>query len=102
MKVNGKEAYRWVKRRPRNEVLDNRNYALHAAFGLGLHNYTDKRWSDLEASVQPAVDLFTPPPASLRTALDSKAPSFATAHAPARSESSAANDVDVFSPISLA
>lgn len=58
-KVNGKEAYRWVKRRPRNEVLDNRNYALHAAFSLGLHNYTDKRWSDLELSTQPPRDLFS-------------------------------------------
>jgi phage terminase large subunit GpA-like protein len=67
VKVNGKEVYRWVKRRPRNEVLDNRNYALHAAFGLGLHNYTDKRWSDLEASVQPPLDLFAQPVAVVVT-----------------------------------
>ena len=58
-KVNGREAYRWVKRRPRNEVLDCRNYALHAAFGLGLHRHTDKKWSELEAALQPPVDLFT-------------------------------------------
>lgn len=61
VKVGGRETYRWVKRRPRNEQLDCRNYALHAAFGLGLHNYTDKRWSELEASVQPPRDLFSAP-----------------------------------------
>jgi len=60
-KVNGRDAYRWVKRRPRNEQLDIRNYALHAAYGLGLHNYTDRRWADLEAAVEPARDLFTQP-----------------------------------------
>jgi len=58
-KVNGKDAYRWVKRRPRNEVLDCRNYALHAAMGLGLHQFTDKRWQPIEAAVQPPEDLFT-------------------------------------------
>ncbi len=58
-KVNGRDAYRWVKRRPRNEQLDNRNYALHAAYGLGLHKYTDDKWERLEASVQPPVDLFS-------------------------------------------
>lgn len=59
VKVNGKDAYRWVPRRKRNEVLDCRNYALHAAYSLGLHNFTDKRWQQLEAAVQPAADLFT-------------------------------------------
>lgn len=59
VKINGKECYRWVPRRKRNEVLDCRNYALHAAFGLGLHNYTERRWQELEASVQPAPDLFS-------------------------------------------
>ena len=58
-KINGKDAYKWVKRRPRNEELDCRNYALHAAFGLGLHNFTDKRWGQIEAAVQPSADLFT-------------------------------------------
>jgi phage terminase large subunit GpA-like protein len=58
-KVNGKDTYKWVKRRPRNEELDCRNYALHGAFGLGLHNFTDKRWAQLEAAVQPPEDLFT-------------------------------------------
>ncbi|MNV42656.1 Phage terminase large subunit [compost metagenome] len=61
VKVGGREAYRWVKRRPRNERLDCRNYALHAAFGLGLHNYTDKRWGELEAAVQPPRDLLSAP-----------------------------------------
>lgn len=58
-KVNGRDAYRWVKRRPRNEQLDNRNYALHAAMGLMLHKYTDAQWTRLEAVVQPAEDLFS-------------------------------------------
>ncbi len=58
-KINGRDAYRWVKRRPRNEQLDNRNYALHAAYGLGLHKHTDEKWARLEASVQPPVDLFS-------------------------------------------
>lgn len=56
----GKETYKWIKRRPRNEQLDCRNYALHAAFGLGLHRYADKRWDELEAAVQPPRDLFAP------------------------------------------
>lgn len=58
-KINGKDVYRWVKRRPRNEVLDCRVYAMHAAFGLGLHQFTDKRWAQIEAAVQPPDDLFT-------------------------------------------
>jgi phage terminase large subunit GpA-like protein len=59
IRVNGKDSLRWVKRRQRNEALDCRNYAAHGAFGLGLHNFTDKRWQQLEAAVQPADDLFT-------------------------------------------
>jgi terminase, large subunit len=67
-RVSGREAYRWVKRRPRNEVLDCRNYALHAAFGLGLHNYTDRRWGQVEALVEPPPDLFsTPTPIKVET-----------------------------------
>ncbi len=58
-KINGKDTYRWFKRRPRNEVLDCRVYAMHAAFGLGLHQFTDKRWQQIEAAVQPPEDLFT-------------------------------------------
>lgn len=60
-KIKGRDAYRWIKRRPRNEQLDNRNYALHAAYCLGLHKYTDEKWTRLEASVQPPVDLFSVP-----------------------------------------
>jgi terminase, large subunit len=59
IRKHGTEAYRWVKRRPRNEVLDCRNYALHAAMALGLHKYDDQRWSRLEAAIQPAPDLFS-------------------------------------------
>ena len=60
-KIKGRDAYKWVKRRPRNEVLDCRNYALHAAMGLGLHNHTDRRWQQIEQAVQPPVDLFSAP-----------------------------------------
>lgn len=60
-KKAGKEVYVWVKRRPRNEALDCRNYAMHAAMGLGIHKYTDARWQQLEAMVQPAIDLFSMP-----------------------------------------
>lgn len=62
-RVSGREAYRWIKRRPRNEQLDNRNYALHAAMGVGLHKFTDAQWARLEAAVQPAFDLFSVPSA---------------------------------------
>ncbi|WP_370646128.1 terminase gpA endonuclease subunit [Pseudacidovorax sp. NFM-22] len=57
-KLNGRDAYRWVKRRPRNEQLDNRNYAVHAALGLGLERLSEERWSKLEACAQPPKDLF--------------------------------------------
>ena len=85
-KVNGRDAYRWVKRRPRNEQLDNRNYALHAAYGLGLHRYSDEKWSTLEAAVQPPVDLFSGPsvPASdQRAESDASAVAAGPAAAPA-------------------
>lgn len=58
-KVNGRDAYKWIKRRLRNEQLDNRNYAMHAAMGLGLHKYTEAQWLRLEAAVQPPPDLFS-------------------------------------------
>ncbi|MBB3641160.1 phage terminase large subunit family protein [Variovorax atrisoli] len=102
VKVNGKEVFRWVKRRPRNEVLDNRNYALHAAFGLGLHNYADKRWTDLEASVQPPRDLFSTMPLSPNSsgaALEFEVTSATVAHGPAAALSR--EDIDIFSPIEL-
>jgi phage terminase large subunit GpA-like protein len=101
VKVNGKEAYRWVKRRPRNEVLDNRNYALHAAFGLGLHNYTDKRWSDLEASVQPARDLFSTPAPHRATPHMSGEPAPPVSAGLVSRDTLAAADIDIFSPIAL-
>ncbi|MGE6213773.1 phage terminase large subunit family protein [Comamonas aquatica] len=63
-KVNGKDTYRWVKRRPRNEVLDCRNYALHAAMALGIHKWPEARWLQLEQAVQPPQDLFSPAPAA--------------------------------------
>lgn len=104
-KVNGKEAYRWVKRRPRNEVLDNRNYALHAAFGLGLHNHSDKRWGELEAAVQPPRDLFSTAsaPASISVTgplLDAKSSHSAPFAVPLPTSTTAA-DADIFSPIAL-
>ena len=104
-KVNGKEAYRWVKRRPRNEVLDNRNYALHAAFGLGLHNHSDKRWSELEAAVQPPRDLFSIASAPAGVSVTGPLPNAKSLHpiplaAPLPPASTAA-DADIFSPIAL-
>lgn len=58
------ESYRWVKRRPRNEVLDCRNYALHSAYMLGLHAKSDREWVRIEQTVQPPHDLFHPQPVS--------------------------------------
>lgn len=97
-KVNGREAYRWVKRRPRNEQLDNRNYALHAAYGLGLHKYTDDRWSRLEAAVQPSTDdLFAAvpilvPPAQHDAAAPNPAPPPSSTPRPAAAPRSFASD----------
>lgn len=51
---------RWVKHRPRNEVLDTRNYALHAAYMLGMHAWPDRRWVQIDQAVQPPRDLFAP------------------------------------------
>lgn len=60
VRKQGTEAYRWIKRRPRNEVLDCRNYALHAAMAIDLHRYSDARWLKLEEAVQPSnADLFS-------------------------------------------
>src|SRR5450830_1624535 len=61
-KLNGRDTYRWVKRRPRNEVLDCRNYALHSAMSIGLHHHSDRKWQQIEAAVQPVnADLFSAP-----------------------------------------
>lgn len=47
--------YRWVKRRPRNEQLDLRNYATFAAHALKLHLYTDTEWTTLRARIEPPM-----------------------------------------------
>lgn len=60
-RVNGKDVFRWMKRRQRNEVLDCRNYALHAAMAQGIHKWSDAKWLQLEQAVQPPRDLFSPP-----------------------------------------
>jgi terminase, large subunit len=52
---------RWVKRRARNEVLDCRNLALHAAYMRGLHQKAEAQWRQIEAAVQPPPDLFSLP-----------------------------------------
>jgi terminase, large subunit len=56
---------RWVKRRPRNEVLDCRNLALHAAYKIGLHQRSEAEWRRIEAALQPPIDLFTPQPVAV-------------------------------------
>ena len=83
-KVNGKESYRWIKRRPRNEQLDNRNYNIHAAMAQGLHKYTDAQWSRLEAQVQPPADLFSLPAAQPISAASYQINSKKTQHANTR------------------
>lgn len=55
------DQYRWVKRRPRNEVLDCTVYAVFAAQALDLHRYTEAMWLRLEQLVQPPPDLFSQP-----------------------------------------
>lgn len=62
VRSHGGDSMRWVKRRPRNEKLDCRNYALHSAFMLGLDGMKEAAWLRLEAAVQPPPDLFTPAP----------------------------------------
>lgn len=69
-KVQGRDVYKWVKRRPRNEVLDCRNYAMHAAMAYGVHKFTEAKWAQLEQALQPAADLFNAP-ASLPSAAPS-------------------------------
>jgi phage terminase large subunit GpA-like protein len=62
VRARGGDSMRWVKRRPRNEKLDCRNYALHSAFMLGLDGMKEAAWLRIEAAVQPPPDLFTPAP----------------------------------------
>lgn len=64
-KIKGQDAYKWVKRRPRNEELDIRNYALHAAMCQGIHKWTEAQWLRLEQIVQPPEDLFSKPAPAL-------------------------------------
>jgi phage terminase large subunit GpA-like protein len=66
VRSQGGEIMRWVKRRPRNEKLDCRNYATHAAHMLGLNALSDAAWARLEAVVQPPPDLFTPAPPAVQ------------------------------------
>lgn len=73
-KVQGKDVYKWVKRRQRNEDLDCRNYALHAAMAQGLHKYADARWLQVEQLVQPPLDLFSVAASEPRTPQVSLAP----------------------------
>ncbi len=75
------ESYRWVKRRPRNEVLDTRNYALHSAYMLGLHTKRDADWIQIERAVQPPLDLFSQPSDALPAT--SQVPVPAAVHHPA-------------------
>lgn len=101
VKVNGKDVYRWVKRRPRNEVLDCRNYALHAAMCLGIHKWHEARWLQLEQTVQPPQDLFNTAPAQAAQ-LQQQGEEPAPPRAPVRpSPSRQLADEELFSPISL-
>jgi phage terminase large subunit GpA-like protein len=57
-KSAGGEVHRWVKLRPRNEVLDCTVYAVFASHLLDLHRYTERMWEHLRAAVEPPPDLF--------------------------------------------
>lgn len=98
-KMNGKDTYKWVKRRPRNEVLDCRNYALHAAMAHSIHKWPESKWLQLEQAVQPPQDLFSTSPAQEQGAQPS-APATPAPLAVAQPATSAA-DEDIFAPISL-
>lgn len=101
-RVNGREAYRWIKRRPRNEQLDNRNYALHAAMGLGLHKWTDAQWERLESQVQPPADLFSQPSAqSIQVKTDASPITPIASSYQIDSEKPAIPDAHLFQPIAF-
>ena len=73
-KVAGGSQYRWVKRRPRNEVLDCTVYALFCVHALDLHKYTDSMWRRLEDAINPAVgDLFASPSPTVEASLETAA-----------------------------
>lgn len=107
-RINGKDVYRWMKRRQRNEILDCRNYALHAAMAQGLHKWSDAKWQLLEQAVQPAQDLFSPAPAAVPAPAAQAMPAAVSTAAPATSTPPAAPqlarpqvDDALFAPISL-
>ncbi len=56
---------RWVKIRPRNEVLDTFNYAMAAAMqpALRIHTWHEPHWLKWEARIGLGNDLFSVPPA---------------------------------------
>ncbi len=93
-KVAGGAQYRWVKQRPRNEVLDCTVYALFCIQALDLHRYTDAMWARLEEQVQPAItDLFAaPPPASQQADRARPAPV---------EKSTKSDDENLFAPIPM-
>lgn len=45
--------FRWTKRRPRNEQLDMRNYAMFVAQSLRLHFHDERDWAKLRAKIEP-------------------------------------------------
>ena len=49
--VKGYPRREWVKTRGRNEALDARIYARAAAAHLGIDNWGERRWAELEGAV---------------------------------------------------
>ncbi|QOR55737.1 MAG: hypothetical protein YHS30scaffold667_33 [Phage 65_10] len=45
--------FRWMKRRPRNEQLDMRNYAAFVAQSLRMHLRDEKAWAKFRARIEP-------------------------------------------------
>lgn len=50
-KVNGRDVFKWIKTRQRNEQLDLRNYALHAALALKLNRMPADRWESIRRAL---------------------------------------------------
>ena len=57
VKVNGKDVYRWVKRRPRNEVLDCFDAETEVLTHGGWRCWADVSYEDLLATVDLSTDL---------------------------------------------
>ena len=55
IKTSHGEEERWVKIRPRNDVLDCTNYSIFASHMRGLHMFTDTMWDRLEKKVQGVI-----------------------------------------------